>query len=175
MSRHTIEEYYQLLEDCLLAERITPITTSQTRKRLTQAPKYLLFDLGVRRLCAKEGYVQNESTLSKLFEQFIGLELIRHLRLNQPQASVHYWRDHAGPEVDYVIKWQQQFMPIEAKWTENPQPKDYRHLEVFLNEYPCFAQGYLICRVARKRQLSPRIIALPWQELPEILNDLTTV
>jgi predicted AAA+ superfamily ATPase len=169
ISRSTIEQYYQLLEDCLLAERIMPVTQSKSRKRLTHAPKYLLFDLGVRRLCAKEGYKQSELALSKLFEQFVGLELIRYLRLKQPQASVHYWRDHSGPEVDYVVKWQQRFLPIEAKWTDNPQAKDYRHVQIFMEEYPCFSQGYLICRIARKRRLTPKIIALPWQELPEIL------
>jgi len=41
VSRHTIEEYYQILQDCLIADRIEPIVKSTTRRRLTKAPKYL--------------------------------------------------------------------------------------------------------------------------------------
>ena len=41
ISRHTIEDYYQILEDCLIADRIEPIIDVTTRRRLTKAPKYL--------------------------------------------------------------------------------------------------------------------------------------
>lgn len=46
---------------------------------------------------------------------------IRYLRAKEPQKSVHYWRDHSGTEVDYVVKWQQQFLPIEVKGYINQQ------------------------------------------------------
>ncbi len=41
IARTTISAYYQILEDCLIAERIEPYTTSKTRKKLTKSPKYL--------------------------------------------------------------------------------------------------------------------------------------
>ena len=37
----TIISYYQILEDCLVAERIEPLTKSKTRKKLTKSLKYL--------------------------------------------------------------------------------------------------------------------------------------
>ena len=52
----TIASYYEVLEDCLISERIDPITKSRTRKKLTKSSKYLMFDLGVRRVSAERGY-----------------------------------------------------------------------------------------------------------------------
>ena len=72
----TIGAYYQSLEDCLIAERIEPLTQSKTRKKLTKSEKYLFFDLGVRRVAAKEGTKLPRDTMGKIFEQFIGLELL---------------------------------------------------------------------------------------------------
>ncbi len=54
VARTTIAAYYQILEDCLIAERIEPYIESHSRKKLTKSPKYLLFDLGLRRLAAEE-------------------------------------------------------------------------------------------------------------------------
>ncbi len=41
-----------------------------------------------------------------------------------------------------------------------------------MQEYSCLDLAYVICRVPRKRLLSEHIMALPWQELPEIINIL---
>ncbi len=41
VSHTTIKDYYQVLEDCLIAERAEPLTKSRTRKKLTKSNKYL--------------------------------------------------------------------------------------------------------------------------------------
>ena len=69
VARTTIAAYYQILEDCLIAERIEPYTTSKTRKKLIKSPKYLFFDLGLRRLAAKEQPTLPQKYLGSLFEQ----------------------------------------------------------------------------------------------------------
>src|SRR5207249_8621651 len=93
VSGPTIQGYYELLVDCLVAERIEPITRSVTRKKLTRSSRYLLFDLGVRRLCSGEGSRLGRERLGELFEQMDGLELIRACRLHAPGARVRFWRD----------------------------------------------------------------------------------
>jgi len=169
VSRHTVSEYFRVLEDCLIAEKIEPITTCETRKRLTKAPKYLFIDMGIRRIAAAEGTQLSSKTMGNLFEQFIGLELLKILRIKQPSAKLRYWRDHAGPEVDYVIENNKVYTPIEIKWSETPTIKDARHLVKFMDEYHCTAHAYIICRATKPLLLSPKIIALPWQELPTII------
>lgn len=170
--RNTIAEYYQILQDCLIADRIDPITTTQTRRRLTSSPKYLFFDMGVRRHCARESDKLPETYLSHLFEQFVGSEIIRYINIKSSMAKLRYWRDHNGPEIDYVIDRGKDFIPIEVKWTKNPNQHDCRHINYFLEEYPCAQQAYIICQTPRPMQLTDRILALPWQELPSIIEEL---
>lgn len=166
----TIASYYQILEDCLIAERIDPLTASKTRHRLVKSPKYLFFDLGIRRLCAGSGTALPAEYMGRLLEQWVGLELLRQLRFHLGRGKLHFWRDNNGPEVDWVIAYTNSYIPIEVKWTNNPQAKDYRHLQVFLDEYPQAKQGYLICRIPHAMQLTPKITALPWSSITTILD-----
>lgn len=171
VARTTIAAYYQILEDCLVADRIEPYTTSKTRKKLIKSPKYLLFDLGLRRLAAKEHPTLPEKYMGHLFEQFIGLELIRWARLQDTKPTIHFWRDAAGPEVDWLVNRNENLLPIEVKWTETPSSRDAKHLEVFLNEYPKATQAYVVCRVSQPQMLSERIQAISWTDLFFKLND----
>lgn len=170
----TIIDYYTILEDCLIACRIDPIIHSVSHRRLIRAPKYLFFDLGVRRACANES-IQKATHLpnrymAQLFEQYIGLELIHQTR-TALHTRLHYWRDSNGIEVDYVLDWNGQYIPIEVKWSEQPSIGDARHLKKFLAEYSNTKQGYIVCRTPRAFEITDNIIALPWQEIMTIFDE----
>lgn len=171
VARTTIAAYYQILEDCLIAERIEPYTASKTRKKLIKSPKYLFFDLGLRRLAAKEQTTLPQKYLGNLFEQFVGLELIRWSRLQNSKISVHFWRDPSGPEVDWVLRRNDELLPIEVKWTDTPSFRDSKHLELFLNEYPKAHKGYVVCQTSHNQVLSNKIEAISWKNLIKKLYD----
>ncbi|MCB1119457.1 MAG: ATP-binding protein [Chlamydiia bacterium] len=168
VTHHIIAEYFQILVDCLVAERIHPLSTSRTRKRLLKSPKYLLYDLGVRRVAAGEGRQFPDKYFGNLFEQWVGLEISRTLRLHPEKSELMFWRDANGPEVDWIVERGGMYIPIEVKWSENPSPKDAKHLNTFLNEYENTTMGYVICRTPRKQKLADRILALPWQEIHNV-------
>lgn len=165
----TIGAYYQILEDCLIAERIEPLTKSKTRKKLTRSEKFLFFDLGVRRVAAREGTKLSRDTMGKIFEQFVGLELLRGAHAGNSTARVRFWRDPDGPEVDWVVDKNGAYTPVDVKWTGNPAANDIRYLEVFLSEYPSAGVGYLVCQIPRKAKLSDRVFAIPWQSVDELV------
>lgn len=165
----TIASYFQILEDCLIAERIEPLTRSKTRKKLTKSQKYLFFDLGVRRLAAREGPRLSRETMGALFEQFVGLELLRASRLSDRKVRVRFWRDPGGPEVDWIVEKENGYLPIEVKWTSSPGSKEARHLQIFLSEYRQAETGYLVCQAPRRMKLADRIVALPWQEIDSLI------
>jgi predicted AAA+ superfamily ATPase len=166
VSHVTIGSYFQILEDCLIVERIESLTHSSTRKKLTRGSKYLFFDLGVRRLAAQEGRRLPRESWGKLLEQWVGLELLRAIR--QSSGHLRFWRDPDGPEVDWVIEQDGGMIPFEVKWTEAPTVQDARHLQTFLSEYPEAQKGFIICRTPHALSLAPHIRAIPWQELPGI-------
>ena len=165
----TIASHYQILEDCLIVERVDPITKSLTRKKLTHAPRFLFFDLGVRRFAAGEGEKLNTERMGELFEQWVGLELIRASRFRL-HSKLRFWRDPDGPEADWVFEHEKKWIPFEVKWTEKPDFKSIRHLEIFIQEYSSFSsKGYVVCRAPRRYKLSSKIEAIPWQELYDVL------
>lgn len=168
VSHPTIAEYYRILEDCMLVERIEPLTKSLTRKRLSKSPKYIMFDLGVKRIGAQEPFNPGIKQLSLLFEQFIGLELCRMLNQLSIQGEVLFWRSHDGPEVDFVIDLNGNYVPIEVKLTDKPSMADIRHLLLFKEEYNVTGPCYVICRCSMPMLLANNVFALPWQDLPKI-------
>lgn len=161
----TIASYYQILEDCLIAEPIEPITKTKVRRRLIKTPKYLFFDLGVRRLSAREPNHFPQSYWGHLLEQWVGLEIIRHVRSFQIPAKLYFWRDANGPEVDWVLEWKGSYVPIEVKWTERPTYRDSKHLELFKKEYPNTQKAWLICRTPHKLKLAEGVYACSWSSL----------
>lgn len=166
----TIAAYYEILEDCMIAERIDPITKSMTRKKLTRSSKYLFFDLGVRRAAAREGTKPAREHWGHLFEQFVGLELIRGARLSAHNDRIFFWRDPDGPEIDWVLQREEEFIPIEVKWNTSPDETDIRHLQTFLAEYKNAQTGFIVCQTPRKMKLADRIYALPWQDIPSLIG-----
>lgn len=170
VSDTTIANYYQILEDCLIAIRIDPITNSQTKRRLIRSPKYLFFDLGIRRACANEGTKLPQKMMGYLFEHYVGNELIYHSQLMIPPVKVKYWRDAAGPEIDYVLDVSHHYIPIEVKWSEKPGSADAKYLYKFIQEHETSDRGYVICRTPHPYKITNNIIALPWQELNTIFK-----
>lgn len=168
VSSVTVRAYYEILCDCLVAERVEPLTRSVSRKKLTKASRYLIFDTGVGRVAAREGHPLPLSRMGELFEQFVGIEIIRYCRLHAPDARLRFWRDPDGPEVDWVLEHPGGLLPIEVKRGDRPSERDTRHLQVFLEEYGGH-RGLVVCSAPRPLRLSRTVTAVPWQELPGAL------
>jgi predicted AAA+ superfamily ATPase len=169
----TVAGYYEILEDCLIAERIEALSASRTRKKLTKSPRYLFFDLGVRRAAADEGRRLPRRVLGALFEQFVGLELLRATREVSTNLKLCFWRDPDGPEVDWIVVGDDRWMPVEVKWTDAPTERDTRHLQTFLSEYSKAREGVVVCRTPRRFKIAPKITAVPWQEIHSLVKNLT--
>jgi len=89
----TIKNYYQILEETLIVERIDPFKKN-ARKRILSSPRYYYFDIGVRnalaRLPLETGIVAAQKGV--LFEHFVILELLRRIRALNKQYKLYYWR-----------------------------------------------------------------------------------
>lgn len=169
-SHSAISSYYQVLEDCLIAHRVEPYIKTKTRRRLTKSAKYLLFDMGVRRVAAKEPAALTANSAGRWFEHYVGLELINQAAYHLDPVKVHFWRDLNGQEVDWVLSHFERLIPIEVKWTETPTLSDAKHLKLFLDEYPEADKAYVICRTPRAFELADNIIALPWKSLSHVFD-----
>ncbi len=61
-------------------------------------------------------------------------------------------------------------MPIEVKLTDRPSERDSKYVQVFLDEYGA-ERGFVVCTAPRPVRLSRSVTAVPWQNLPHILEE----
>lgn len=164
VSQPAVKEFYQILVDTLVVERVEPYLKN-ARKRIFTFPRYYFFDLGVRntlaRLPLNHGLIQAQKGI--LFEQAVMLEIIKRIRVLNKNYRVHYWRTSAGAEVDCVIDLGQKVIPIEIKSSEYVALSEIKGLKVFLEDYKTTVDGgYVITMGKRKERLAENILAVPW-------------
>ncbi len=166
ISAPTVRAYYQLLEDMFIGFTVPSFSGSE-QKSLVSAGRFYCFDMGVRNAAA--GIHIDESIISldpgHFFEQWVGMELYRKLSYAGEGRLSHY-RTRGGAEIDFILEWDDEWIPIEAKWTQSPSLKDARHLRTFIDDSKGRARrAYIVCRCSRPQQLDEHITALPWQGL----------
>lgn len=100
----TVQAYYEILEDTLIALRL-PAWRRSARKSMTAHPKFYLFDTGVTNAINHRLHGEPDRLLrGRLFEQWIVLEAHRYLDYQQSGCRLYYWRTRAGAEVDLLIE-----------------------------------------------------------------------
>jgi len=167
VSQPSIKEFYRILEDTLVMERIDPYLKN-SRKRILSSPRYYFFDIGVRNSLARLPLDKNTVNAQKgiLFEHAVVLEIIRRVRILNKNYKVCFWRTSGGAEVDCVIDLGNSVIPIEIKASKFIAMSELKGLKSFLADYNRVARrGYVITMAERKEKLAENITAVPWFEL----------
>ena len=166
VAAQTIKAYYQLLEDMFVGFSV-PAFSGSVRKSALSSPRFLFFDLGVRNAAAGLPLVEAavNAAPGALFEQWVGTQLWRKLSYGA-SGRLSYYRTTDGAEVDFILEQGEELVPIEVKWSENPSPKDARHLKTFIAEHSQHCKrGYVVSRCPHVLALSDTITAIPWWAL----------
>ena len=164
VSAPAIKEFYNILEDTLIIERVDPYIKNP-RRRIFSSPKYYFFDIGVRNSIARIPLIQESINLQKglLFEHVIMLEIINRIRTLGLNYKVYYWRTSSGLEVDCVIDTGEELIPIEIKSSSKVDKRDAYAISVFLNDYfPKSKRGFIITMAEKPEVISKNITAIPW-------------
>ncbi len=162
----TISGHFQVLEDCLIVERIETLIPSGERGKLRKAAKFLFFDTGVRNASAE---VLGPADFTSdywgiLFEQWVGLSILRLMRVKGMAGKLRYWRDYGGREVDWVIEMADEWIPVEVKWGDSPRAADFRHLDHFVRTYgKKVRRGFLVFTGTRDRKINDHILAVSFR------------
>jgi predicted AAA+ superfamily ATPase len=137
LSTKTVQSYYEILEDTLIAVRLDPWIKS-LRKRMSAHPKYYLFDLGVSNSINRRLKGGMDPVLrGRLFEQFILLETFRWQKYLNSEACIYFWRTSHGAEVDLIIERNQKIIAaFEIKSSSQVSSSDLSGLLAFREEYP---------------------------------------
>jgi hypothetical protein len=134
-------------------------------KRLVKRPKVYFLDTGT--LAFLLGIEDGRQLLAGIsagpvFEAAVLAELHRLLVHRGESRRIHFWRTAAGHEVDFVIEDGQRLIPIEAKVTAMPRPRDAAGLEAFQRLFgPRAGKGLLVCLCRERFPLTRSVDAVP--------------
>ncbi|MCP5048260.1 MAG: ATP-binding protein [bacterium] len=164
----TISEYYKILVDCLVAEKVDALVPASQRGKVIQSSKYLFFDTGVTNAAAEVlGPAEFTSEYwGGLLEQWVGLTILKFIKINGIKAKLYYYRDYNGREVDWVMEYRNKWLPIEVKWSERVRTSAAKHIYHFLNQFPHKAeQGYVVFTGGNAARIGDHVTAVPYFDL----------
>ena len=145
VSAPTIKEYFSILEETLLGYQL-PAYTKTIKRRVIQAPKFYLFDIGiVNYLTHRRNLLPGSIDYGHALEHLMLQETIAYLSYSESDLQAAYWRTASGFEVDIII-----FEPyshnvkcaIEVKSCEEVQNRHLKGIRAFREEHP---QCHYIC------------------------------
>lgn len=170
IERRTIESYFSILEDLLIAFTL-PVFTKRAQRKLVSTPKFYYFDTGVYRAIRPKGPLDSTEEIDGPGLETLFLQHLRayndYLRLGY---QFYYWRTRGGVEVDFIAYGERGLLAFEIKRKSNYNKSDLTGLREFHKDYP-LAKCYLIYGGDHKEYPDP-ITIIPYSE---IFNDLLDI
>ncbi|PIQ43902.1 MAG: ATPase [Gammaproteobacteria bacterium CG11_big_fil_rev_8_21_14_0_20_46_22] len=135
-NRHTVANFFEILEDLLIACRV-PVFSKRATRDMVNSPKFYYFDAGVYRSIRPQGPLDSASeidgaTLETLFLQ----EAKAYNDYFDLGYSFYYWRTRDKKEVDFILYGKKGFFAFEIKRKARLDTKDFKGLKAFAKDYP---------------------------------------
>ena len=125
VSPNTIKNWISVLEASNVIYVLEPYYRN-LGKRLVKTPKLYFLDTGLA--CYLAGLrsikdLRHSGLMGALFETHVVSQAVRRLSNQSRKASLYFYRDHHGHEVDLVIPVGEKLKLMECKWSESPPPR----------------------------------------------------
>jgi uncharacterized protein len=160
VSAPTAKEYFQILEDTLLA-RFLPSFQKKAKRRVIQAPKFYYFDVGIVNFLLKRKTIQPKTELfGYAFEHFIFQELVAHSHYSLQNYPIAYWHTASNLEVDFVLADGE--TAIEVKGSEQVQTSHLKGLRAFREEFK--PRRCVVVSLEKRSRVVDGIEILPWHQ-----------
>lgn len=161
VSAPTVREYYRILADTLVGFEV-PAFRRRQKRRITAAPKWYLFDVGVAGYLARRGSVlAGSAEYGRAFEHFVLMEIRAHSLYSGLIYPISYWRTTSGFEVDAVLGEADTI--VEIKSGNTITYRDLKGIRAFREEMRA-KHAVCVCAVDRPRRTEDGIDILPWTE-----------
>ena len=161
----TVQSYFEILEDTLLGFTLEPYHQS-IRKRQRQAPKFYLFDTGVRRALDRTLTIdlkQGTYAYGKAFEHLVITEAVRLNEYQQKDFRFSYLRTKDDAEIDLVVERPGASTAlVEIKSTPQVDDRDTRSLERFAADMPK-SEAFILSKDPKAKRIG-KVKAFPWQQ-----------
>ncbi len=163
----SIKGYFEILSDTLLG-RFLPSYKKRPKRRISTAPKFYFFDVGVVNFLAKRGTIQTKSELiGKAFENWIFHELCCYNSYNERFAEFYYWRLSSGVEVDFIVNHID--CAIESKSSEKVTSQHMKGLRELKKEHPDVKKMIIVSMDTHDRETEDGILVLSYSTFLDYL------
>jgi predicted AAA+ superfamily ATPase len=170
---NTVQSYFDILEDTLVGMRLQAFERS-IRKQLRKAPKFYLFDLGIKRALDRTLDVKltpGTAAYGDAFEHLVIIEIYRLCNYKKPDYSLSYILTKDGAEIDLVVERPgHPTALVEIKSKSVVDDRDCRHLENFKRDFH-EPDLFLLSNDPHEQKIGS-VRAMHWQKgILEILTD----
>lgn len=143
ISQKIVREYFEILEDLLIAVQV-PCFTKRTQRKLVQHPKFYYFDAGVYQYIRPRGPLDiPEEIGGSAFETLFLQHLRAIIDYERLDLKIYFWRTATQVEVDFIVYGENGLFAFELKSAQHIRNKDLSGLKIFKTDYS-IAQCYLI-------------------------------
>lgn len=118
VSRDTIYNYINLLEQAFIIFRLTPLYTNKA-KEINKRHKIFFYDTGIRNaLIGNTDPIDIRPDKGAIFENFFIAEKIKERAYGMRSSDIHFWRNRQGSEIDFVesMPANKELCAYECKW-----------------------------------------------------------
>jgi uncharacterized protein len=136
LNRLTVANYFDILDDLLLAVRI-PVFAKRAQRKVIAHQKFYFFDCGVYNHVRPRGLLDSLQEIEGAALETLFLQSLRAVNdYYELGYSIHFWRTLTGDEVDFVLYGPKGFHAFEIKRSSYISPKALKGLQTFSKEYP---------------------------------------
>ena len=172
VDRKAVENYFSILEDLLLADRL-PVFTKKAKRKMVSHPKFYFFDVGVYRALRPRGPLDSPEEIDgAALETLVYQELKAVNQLYKLGYQLYYWRTADKAEIDFILYGDAGILAIEVKRSRSVHPSQLRALKSFLNDFP--GSKALLLYGGDTRLFIDQVQAIPIEialkELPALLS-----
>jgi len=136
INRLVIVDYFEILEDLLLATRIDPFTNRAKRKMVAHQ-KFYFFDAGVYRVLRPMGPLDTREGADGAALETLFFQSLRAINdYYGLDYKIYFWRTSTGLEVDFIIYGPAGLHAFEIKRSSQVSSKALAGLKAFGQDYP---------------------------------------
>ena len=130
-----IGDYFEILEDLLIASRL-PVFSRKGKRKTIKKTKFYFFDVGVYRAIRPSGPLDDASALhGHAFETLIYQEIKAMNDYLGWNYDLSFWHTDKGQEVDFILYGKKGLFAIECKCSKKVNHIDLKSLHLFKADF----------------------------------------
>jgi predicted AAA+ superfamily ATPase len=134
--RKTVQTYFEILEDLLIAYRL-PVFQKKAKRELIKHDKFYFFDVGLFQVIRPKGILDSTSEIGGAALETLVLTHIKAINdLKHLNYDIAYWHTKTHQEVDFVLYGERRLIAIEVKSSSQIRDKEIASLKEFHADYP---------------------------------------